>query len=772
MKFAHAFSTLKARLRKPGALMVLLGLSALFTVIEIGNPLELFLRTTRNAVMERPVSGDIAVVGLDEPALAALGPWPWKSAHMAALTDTLFADGAKRVFFTLPLQDQGETGNHLLSEAFARHPGQVYAAATVDYRLGRRKGRDVMPAEALREDVKTVSMARFVGFWRGVSAVPYRSTIGGQNLESIESALSGVTGKAGERFPINYAFDAGTIPYVSAADVLSGKGTQSLRGKDVVVGFNAPGLGEQLAVLGQGHRSPEAVVVVMGAETLKAGKPLSLGWLPGWLLAACVAAYALNAKPLPYKRVALTSAVLVLLVMPGVLESFNIFAEAMGGLSLLGMVAVLNLWRRFGARQKKGGTINPVSGLYTTNAIRHDDGQDGRQLVAARIRRYAEVVSALPPEAEKLLIKEIVARLELGAGGAQLYHGDDGNFFWLSNLYDHDLLIEQFMALHVIFRSPIRVQRNAFDVDISFGLDREFDLPLSHRLTSALAAAHAAEQDGTRWRLHDPSLTGQKEWNLSLLGELDEALDKGDIWVAYQPKMDLYSKELIGAEALVRWTHEVRGPVSPVEFVEMAEKHGRIDRLTDFVLNDALKVAKTVLATKPDFRIAVNISPGLLVSRHILDMVRGALARHEVDPSCLILEITETLAIAQNETPSLLMAEFRAMGIGLSIDDYGTGLSTLEYLRKIPATELKIDRRFTQDICTDKADRAVMRSTIQLAHALGMKAVAEGIETIEVISLLSRMGCDVGQGYYIARPMESKAFLARMAADVAQVRHG
>lgn len=773
MTLFNALTALKDRLRKPGALVWLLFASAVLAFAQAGQPLEIFFRAARNTVARIPVSEQVAVVGIDDPALSALGPWPWKATNLAALTDKLFADGARRVFFVVPLTDQGETGNRLLQEAFARHEGKVYASAKIDYRLGRSKGQPLLPSAAIRQDVTTVSMVRFVEFWRGIEKVPYRSRIGNTDYNSVESLISGVYGRSGETFPINYAFDTDNIPYASAADILARPdAARNVRDKDVIIGFNAPGLGEQLTVLGQGHKSPEAIVVAMGAETLRHGRPLNLGWLPGWLLAACACALMLSPR-LTHGRGWIAGATLLfLLVVPGILERYNIFTEIMGGLLLMAMVGSYALWRHFGAREKKGGTINPISGLYTPNAIRHEDRMDGRQLVAARIRRYAEMVSALPPEAERLLVKEIVARLELGAGGAQLYHGEDGNFFWLSNLYDHDLLIEQFMALHVIFRSPIRFARNAFDVDISFGIDREFALPVSHRLTSALAAAHAAEQEGTRWRLHDPAQISEKEWNLSLLGELDAALNAGQIWVAYQPKLDLYSKEIIGAEALVRWTHETRGPVSPLEFVEMAERHGRIDRLTDFVLNDALKIARTVLIEKPDFRISVNISPSLLATSDIMNMVKAALDRHQVPASCLILEVTETLAIAQNETPSLLMDAFRAMGIGLSIDDYGTGLSTLEYLRKIPATELKIDRRFTQDICVNKADRAVMKSTIQLAHALGMKAVAEGIETLEALSLLSRMGCDIGQGYYIARPMDPKAFLARMASEAEQLRHG
>ncbi len=370
------------------------------------------------------------------------------------------------------------------------------------------------------------------------------------------------------------------------------------------------------------------------------------------------------------------------------------------------------------------------------------------------------MLSALPPNCEEALTRQIVSRLELAVGDGQLLHGDDGNFFWLADSAGFESIVEQFEALHVLFRAPVRIGDKTFDLDVSFGLDRELALPLSHRMVTALSAAHEAEREGICWKLHDPSEARGKEWLLSLLGELDQAIVSGRVWVAYQPKYDLRTRRMTGAEALVRWTHETRGPISPAEFVAAAERHGRIGKLTAFVLDNALIVAKQLVELDPAFQISVNISPSLLISNDIYEMVKSALDRHGLDPACLMLEVTETAAIAKEETAQLLMKRFREMGVDLSIDDYGTGLSTLEYLRKIPAAELKIDRQFTAELCSSDADRVVMHSTIQLAHALGMKAVAEGIETEEALQILTEMGCDIGQGYYLARPIDSAALLS------------
>lgn len=385
------------------------------------------------------------------------------------------------------------------------------------------------------------------------------------------------------------------------------------------------------------------------------------------------------------------------------------------------------------------------------------------------MRRFADIVSTLPPDFEHELTKLIAARLSIGTTGAQLWHGDDGNFVWLTNAAELELVVDQFKAMQLIFRSPIKVAERSYDVDVAFGIDRETALPMSHRLASALAAAHAASEEGVCWMVHDPATAKAKEWKLSLLGELDDALEAGHIWVAYQPQLDLRTAVISGAEALVRWTHPVRGPISPMDFVEIAERNGRIGKVTAFVLDRAGAVTRDVLRRNPAFRMSVNLSPSELSSSMIVDVVRSVLARYQIPPDALVLEITETAAIAEGQAALATLNELRMLGIGIAIDDYGTGMSTLEYLRKIPATELKIDRRFTNALLDGPADRAVMVSTIELAHILGLEVVAEGIETPEQLFALAQIRCDRGQGYHIARPMEDSD-LKEMIAYPAKVK--
>ncbi|WP_070156191.1 EAL domain-containing protein [Sphingobium phenoxybenzoativorans] len=749
----------KALFKKRQLLIWLALASLLVGVTAFGEPLDLSLHTLRNKIRSQPVSGKVVVVGIDDDSLMKVGPWPWNREKLATLTQRLFDNGANRVFIDIFLRSGEPQGDRQLAQVVARYPGRVLVTSGLGNPGTAQAGKFVLPMPEIAKVSETVSELKWLEFWNGVATLTYASSIDGKPHRSMESAIANVSGGVDEKYPIDYSFRVASIPYLSAAHVLSDTNAAvSVKGRDVLIGINSPTTGDMFFVPGQ-TRSARPFIVVAGAETLLRGRPLVLGWWPGWLLAVGGAACLLYAKRRIWGSAAAFVTLTAVLVGPLLLEANNIFIDVAPAIVLILSAMVAAAWLRFGARKRSQGATNPVSGLPTATAILHGDQLDSGFLVAVRVRHFIDIISALPPDRERELLKQIVTRMTLGTGGAQLLHGDDGNFFWLAPSPEQATVIDQFKALQLIFRTPIQVFDRSFDVDVAFGLDQETHMPLSHRLASALAAAHAASQQGVGWKVHDPATSGAKEWTLSLLGELDQAIQSGQIWVAYQPKLDLATRTFVGAEALVRWTHATRGPINPAEFVEVADRHGRIGKITSFVLEDAAQLVKDARQWVPDFTVSVNISPSQLTNREVIDMVDAVLLRHDIPAESLILEVTESAAMAEEGTAQALLEELRAKGVGLSIDDYGTGMSTLEYLRRIPASELKVDRRFASALATNAQDQAVMRSTIELAHALGMKVVVEGIEQAETLYMLAGMGCDIGQGYHIGRPADGTSLL-------------
>jgi EAL domain-containing protein (putative c-di-GMP-specific phosphodiesterase class I) len=243
---------------------------------------------------------------------------------------------------------------------------------------------------------------------------------------------------------------------------------------------------------------------------------------------------------------------------------------------------------------------------------------------------------------------------------------------------------------------------------------------------------------------------------LRALGELRRGINEGALRVHYQPRVDLHTGHTSGVEALVRWQHPTRGLLPPSEFISMAEESGLVRPLGAWVLGETLRQADNWRGEGPggeSLQFAVNLSARQLSDPDLVAMVEGALRLREIDPSLLLLEITETALMADPAGALESLTALKNLGVGLAVDDFGTGYSSLTYLKKFPIDELKIDRSFINGLGADSGDSAIVGSCIGLAHAVGIRAVAEGVETSGQVQTLVDMDCDLAQGYHFARPM-------------------
>ena len=251
---------------------------------------------------------------------------------------------------------------------------------------------------------------------------------------------------------------------------------------------------------------------------------------------------------------------------------------------------------------------------------------------------------------------------------------------------------------------------------------------------------------------------------LSLLGDLRSAIDEEQLHMHLQPKLDLSTGTVVGAEALVRWTHPVRGVVPPTQFVRVAEDTGLIKQLTDLMLDRGISTLSDIHARGYHLGLSVNLSTHDLLDRRLAERVQQHLAKNGVDPSMLTLEITESSLLIDAPRARATINELHEVGVSLSIDDFGTGYSSLSYLRRLPVGELKIDQSFVANVLIDEQDEVIVRSTIDLGHNLGLVVVAEGVENNEVLERLRAFGCDIAQGYCISRPLSPDQFLAWLAS--------
>ncbi|RZJ38276.1 MAG: EAL domain-containing protein, partial [Brevundimonas sp.] len=252
---------------------------------------------------------------------------------------------------------------------------------------------------------------------------------------------------------------------------------------------------------------------------------------------------------------------------------------------------------------------------------------------------------------------------------------------------------------------------------------------------------------------------GDPAGNLSLISELMAALDNGEFSLAYQPKYDFRAEAITGVEALARWTHPRRGFVPPDLFVGMAEETGHIRPLTEWVVRQAIIDQKAMAAAGHQVMVSVNISGRLLSDDSFTDF---ALEQIAASGARLCFEITETAVMHDPERALAVIARLSDAGVCISLDDYGSGLSSLGYLKRIRADELKIDKSFVMDMDQSSRDALLVKSTIDLAHGLGLRITAEGVETPTALALLRGMGCDMAQGYLIGRPKPLAALIERL----------
>jgi EAL domain-containing protein (putative c-di-GMP-specific phosphodiesterase class I) len=248
----------------------------------------------------------------------------------------------------------------------------------------------------------------------------------------------------------------------------------------------------------------------------------------------------------------------------------------------------------------------------------------------------------------------------------------------------------------------------------------------------------------------------------TLEAELEAAFMNAQFELHYQPKVNLLTEEIYGAEALIRWQHPRQGLISPDIMVPIIERSRLLQEITLWILNTALNQSRLMRARVPDFRIAVNISPQLLGSPELVALVTRALRIWDMEPQHLIMEITETSIMVNEDVAQQNLRQLSDTGVLLSIDDFGTGYSSYSYLQRLPVQEMKIDRSFITDLSSNTKNQHLVRSMIQLGRDFNMNVLAEGIETVEIQQQLIDMGCEYGQGFLIAQPLPADQMIEWM----------
>ncbi len=316
-----------------------------------------------------------------------------------------------------------------------------------------------------------------------------------------------------------------------------------------------------------------------------------------------------------------------------------------------------------------------------------------------------------------------------------------------------------------VFEAPIDIDETPLGMDIALGIaiyPDHGDAP-NVLLQHADIAMRVAKNENTGFVIYDPEDDPFSQRRLRLHGELRQAIGDNALMLHYQPKIDIASGRVTSVEALARWPHPRETMIAPKEFMPMVEQSGLIRPFTLWVLERAIDQCRDWNRRGIGLSIAVNISTRNLLDPALTDSIARLLDKYAVPPACIILEITESAVMSWAENALKVLGRLHGMGLRIAIDDFGTGYSSLAYLKRMPVDELKIDASLVSDIVASENDAVIVRSTIDLAHNLGLKVVAEGVESKEVLVLLGIMNCDIAQGYFFSHPLSADGLERWMA---------
>lgn len=742
-----------------GLALALVAVSSLLGVWDIADARLSGLRFT---VADHPPSGDFVFVDIDARSLSEVGVWPWPRSVHADLLDRLMDMGVYEVAFDIDFSTASTAdSDRIFSESLEAAGGYAYLAA---FRQTAADGSIVFnqPLAALADSSDAVFVnvdTPEAGLVRAVPAIDAET-----GIPSIAKAFVPNSG-AGATVRIDYSINLQTVPRIAAVDILNGAVDPSaVRDKQVVIGASAIELHDLFAVPRYGIIAGP-MVQIAAAETLKLGRNLmATGPWPAIAMLALVAiaVTALGRAGMPW-----VLAIFAASIIGGETASW----AALEWLSLdivtmplhVGCVALL-IERVFQDRLIRGRQLKEQR-ARTAYIANHDvrtgamsrtawiDALDAQQdagisnwAMLLQLERLENAGASLGYEVVEAAVAMVYARLTTHVRGfvARI----DGDSFAVSCRIP--LTPEDIQHLLDELERHYDVGDHRLAIKVRWGMSDEItaDIGASEGLQQARMALASAKAKGLGGSRHDGGMEAELRHRQLVDIGLRQAIAKGELDIAFQTQIDMCSRQVIGAEALLRWRSEELGRVSPADFIPMAEENGTIVALGAWIFEESCR--RAVQLGWPG-RLSINVSPVQFQHSDIVEMIRIAAARTGFPLSRIDLEVTESLLADQDGRVITALIRLRSLGAKIAIDDFGTGYSSLSHLSSLPVDKLKIDQSFVRQM-TEARGMGVMESIIELGKRMKLHIVVEGIETESELDALATLGCDTAQGFLFGRP--------------------
>ncbi|MBL8657275.1 MAG: EAL domain-containing protein [Altererythrobacter sp.] len=724
-------------------------LSLIMAVTLFLEPIDWILWTNQSRL--RPVLPSNDIVYLQVDGTISAPDYPAERIKLAGVLDRLREAGARRVFIDAVLEKStSAAADDRLNRSLARWGPQLAFVDRIDEgRDGGEERTDAFFADGHGRVVQGTNDA-----WPNIVwTMPYVYRTASGARPSFAAALGEKSGTAAQTFLVDYSLPGSLIPKADLKTLSQdGDGRAGQwAGKTFVLGVARTAISAEYRVPTD-LTAPPSYVAIHAAETLKRGP---IVFISGIVVVLALAAFLLSCAAVNdprHRRLAYLAAIglPVYLFLVSALAALRIeLSYALPMLALYGLLRSRSNWKRRVAH------IDPDTGLPSFRALSQHLGQlesgEGYAVIA-KVHGYETILKSLEGPHRGSYMMKLVERIRVGDPRMTVYV--DGHYLaWRVALPNEARLREHLEGLRAIFAAPVTVDARSIDVGITFGAAVIDSGQAQRSIAAALAAVEETSEALEPIMLADDSTDADTLWDLSVRARIDAAMEAGEVFCVYQPKIDIAEDRLIGVEALVRWEDPERGFIPPLHFVMQCEKAGRMEYLTRYVLQSACSAGKLIHFRGSLITMSVNISATLLADMRIVGIVRNVLQATGFDPNYLTLEITETARIRDLAQARVVLKALKALGAHLSMDDFGVGAANFETLQALPFDEIKIDRQFVSRAASSVKARAITASIVGLGATARIAVVAEGAETESDLRILREIGCWQVQGYALARPM-------------------
>ncbi len=743
---------------------LLVALAGLFSGISAA--FEANMQRGRDGLRAAATDSDIVIVEVDGQSLQKIAKWPWPRENYARAVSELDRLGAKQIAFDIEFSARSTPEQDKLF-ASALESSEASVVLPTFRQLNRATDNNVvseaLPIPELQEHVFLASVNVLPDTNGQITHYGYGTITNDVPRPSLASMISGTAGNITDTFRVDQSIDPESFDRISFVDLLEGSiSADRVEGKRVLIGATAIELGDRYPTSLFGVQ-PGVVVQAQAAETLIQNR---VRGDVNQIVALFVIAVAILATLIKSSHRRHT--LLVLFAVAGTMGVIALAADALH-LAYIQLASAMIFGITFAISQRlirllqnltAARLTDLASSLANRRALEAALGKDAKALVgAARIADFDQLEAVTAASGVGELDRAIARRLELIAKRQTIYRLENGVFGWLIPADREDDLDGYFASAHALFNAPVEIFGRQLRAKPNFGVSQD-------TVSDAILASEFARRRSLRWSSASNAMTEESQYEQDILTQLDEALETGAMSVVFQPKLKLPARTITSAECLVRWKSPTLGQISPGEFIPLLEAKESIDRLTLFVLDEAIKRVKLAASMGHPLNLAVNVSAQLLSDKVFVESVADRLARLSSHEGAIItLEVTESAPLNDPQIAQHALASLREAGARVSVDDYGTGHATLNYLKDFPANEIKLDQSFVSDLTTNQANRVMVSSTVELAHALSFEVVAEGVEDSETLEALAALGCDYLQGWHIGKPMAWDEFVAMLVDE-------